>query len=82
MNTSLTSMLEQFKFLDIPSQSVDMNDPGSRFNHLFGIPLESFQKVKPRILIGMDYPKLTIIYRFKSRCDHDSQLLEDVDLAG
>lgn len=57
--------------LDLPTQTVDMNILGTKYPHLNNVPVASYASAKPRILIGIDYPKLTLISQYKYGSDHE-----------
>jgi len=43
--------------LDLPEQTVNANELKERYKHLRGLPLKSFMKAKPKILIGLEHSK-------------------------
>ncbi|XP_065088896.1 uncharacterized protein LOC135710301, partial [Ochlerotatus camptorhynchus] len=42
------------KSLQLPAQSIVMDDLCQHYHHLVGLPMDSYKNVRPRILIGMD----------------------------
>ncbi len=44
--------------LDLPKQTYPVQILQQRYQHLRGIPLQEFQKVKPTLLVGADHPHL------------------------
>ncbi|XP_062704660.1 uncharacterized protein LOC134286963 [Aedes albopictus] len=44
----------------LPSQSVCYEEMCSRYPHLRGLPIKSYEKVSPKLLIGLDNLKLTV----------------------
>ncbi|XP_053686561.1 uncharacterized protein LOC128736105 [Sabethes cyaneus] len=52
------SKVHTVRKLDLPSQSMSATELTRYFQYLSGLPLESYSKVKPRILIGVDNSRL------------------------
>ncbi|XP_073836062.1 uncharacterized protein isoform X2 [Musca autumnalis] len=46
--------------LDLPTQSLEMEELISKYKYLAGLPIESYTNVKPTILIGADNWKLAV----------------------
>ncbi|XP_053699346.1 uncharacterized protein LOC128746321 [Sabethes cyaneus] len=46
--------------LDLFHQTVDVHQLAKRYRHLRGIPIESYNNVQPRILIGIDNANITL----------------------
>lgn len=46
------------KNLKLPNQSIDASALANKFSHCKGIPIQSYNKAKPSILIGLDHAKL------------------------
>ncbi|XP_062716216.1 uncharacterized protein LOC134291880 [Aedes albopictus] len=44
----------------LPSQTVNYEEMCSRYPHLRGLPIQSYEKVSPKLLIGLDNLKLTV----------------------
>ncbi|XP_062716224.1 uncharacterized protein LOC134291885 [Aedes albopictus] len=44
----------------LPSQTVCYEEMCSRYPHLRGLPIQSYEKVSPKLLIGLDNLKLTV----------------------
>ncbi|XP_062713760.1 uncharacterized protein LOC134290608 [Aedes albopictus] len=44
----------------LPSQTVNYEEMCDRYPHLRGLPIQSYEKVSPKLLIGLDNLKLTV----------------------
>ncbi|XP_017468619.1 PREDICTED: uncharacterized protein LOC108360719 [Rhagoletis zephyria] len=51
--------------LDLPEQSIDAETIAKKYPHLNGLPIESYNKVKPSLLIGADNWKLAVPLKVK-----------------
>ncbi|XP_017472746.1 PREDICTED: uncharacterized protein LOC108363754 [Rhagoletis zephyria] len=51
--------------LDLPVQSIDIADMQTKYPHLNGLPIKSYDNIKPSLLIGADNWKLAIPLKVK-----------------
>ncbi|XP_036347310.1 uncharacterized protein LOC118756663, partial [Rhagoletis pomonella] len=51
--------------LDLPEQSIDAETIAKKYPHLNGLPIESYNKVKPSLLIGAENWKLAVPLKVK-----------------
>ncbi|XP_055605031.1 uncharacterized protein LOC129753258 [Uranotaenia lowii] len=70
-NKFLLSSVHTVRSLDLPSQSLCLSELVKHFHHLSNIPVESYENVKPRILLGMDNIRLE--YPFDSKEGAENQ---------
>lgn len=49
------------KELQLPHQSLNMNEMKERYPHLRGLPIESYENVRPKILIGMRHLHVSLV---------------------
>lgn len=49
------------KELQLPHQSLDMDEMKERYPHLRGLPIKSYERVRPRILIGMKHVHVSLV---------------------
>lgn len=54
------------KNLQLPTQSLDFEDLQKKFAYLKGLPIDSYQKAKPTILIGVEHSHLLIPFERRS----------------
>lgn len=57
--------------LDLPTQSVSIKNLSSKYPHLKGVNIESYDQVKPRILIGLDNGKLGLPRGYREGKDNE-----------
>lgn len=70
MEVSGTGSLKRFKLSDartvggllLPSQSMRYEELASRYPYLRGLPLQNYVNVVPKILIGLEHCKLTVLF--------------------
>ncbi|XP_055605881.1 uncharacterized protein LOC129754048 [Uranotaenia lowii] len=53
------------KYLNLPTQSFDAEHAAKQFKHLRGIPLKSYRRATPRILIGVDNLRFSVPLKIK-----------------
>ncbi|XP_055604381.1 uncharacterized protein LOC129752630 [Uranotaenia lowii] len=54
------SEVHTVKRLKLPPQSLDFNKMAEQYHHLQGLPIKSYQCVRPRILIGINNVRVTL----------------------
>ncbi|XP_075150403.1 uncharacterized protein LOC142224509 [Haematobia irritans] len=58
-----TADVHTVKYLSLPQQSVNITKLKKDFSHLIGIPVESYENARPRLLIGVNNSRLCISRR-------------------
>lgn len=59
------------KELQLPHQSLSFKDLATKYDHLQGIPVESYSDVQPRILIGMNNARLVHPLESREGAEHE-----------
>lgn len=53
--------VQTVKELQLPYQTLDMVEMTKRYPHLRGLPIESYEQVRPKILIGMKHVHVSVV---------------------